>query len=378
MPATESQIPPAVAETDAANLLIDADVHEMLPNKEALLPYLAPEWRAYITDYSSLFPGVQAPSAFPYAVPSPGPSRLDWMTPNSIGEGRTPIFGMDELRSQLFEGERVTLAVLNGGLYPANLVGNYGFAKAMASAYNDWQIDTWLDKEPRLRGSVHVVTHDPQDAAREIDRVAQHPQIVQVHLPLTVERQYGDPFYRPIFEAAVRNGLVVSLHHDRCTRTVFGYPRNYIEWKALSIPQAAMSQTASMICNGLFDKYPELKVVLLETGVAWVPWLMWRLDEQYKETRVEVPWVKRLPSEHMRDSIRIATQPMGDITTRQFTTLVEMIDGECMYMFATDYPHADADTADTVLPKSMSEDLRSRIRYRNALETYPRLAGLAL
>jgi predicted TIM-barrel fold metal-dependent hydrolase len=132
----------------------------------------------------------------------------------------------------------------------------------------------------------------------------------------------------------------------------------------------------SLIANGLFDRLEGLKVALLETGVAWVPWFMWRLDQQYRELRLDTPWIKRLPSEHMRDSVRISTQPLGDIKASHFKQLIEMSDAESMYVFSTDYPHYDADSADAVLPRSLGEDLVDRIRFKNALETYPRLPAL--
>jgi predicted TIM-barrel fold metal-dependent hydrolase len=55
--------------------------------------------------------------------------------------------------------------------------------------------------------------------------------------------------------------------------------------------------------------------------------------------------------------------------------IVEMSDTERLFMFSTDYPHYDADSADIVLPRTLSEEPRRRVRYQNALETYPRLAG---
>jgi predicted TIM-barrel fold metal-dependent hydrolase len=278
-----------------------------------------------------------------------------------------------KLGEHLFGGEGVSVAILNGLFHVSALMGEFEFAQALASAYNDWEIEQWLQRDSRLRGSIHVVAHDPAAAAREIDRVADNQQFVQVFLPTVTDRQYGDPQYRPIFEAAVRHNLVVAFHHGGHTRTALGFPRYFIEWHAMAAPQAAMNQLVSLICNGVFDKYPQLKVAFLETGVAWVPWFMWRVDQQYRELRIQVPWVKRLPSDYLRDNVRLSTQPMGDMRTADFVKLVEMTESDRMYMFSTDYPHYDADTAAQVLPGSLPEALRLRIRYKNALETYPRL-----
>ena len=227
---------------------------------------------------------------------------------------------------------------------------------------------------------MYVVAHDAEAAAAEIDRAAAHPQIVQVFLPLVTDTEYGDPRYRPIFEAAIRNDLVVSFHHGSYTRSQLGwdgFPRYFIQWHNTAQIQAAQNQLTSLVCNGVFDRYPDLKAVFLEAGVSWVTPFIWRFDQQYRELRSEIPWVKRLPSEHIRDHVRFATQPMADLTTAHFQQLIEMGGTEQLFMFSSDYPHYDADSPDVVLPRTLPEELRRRIRYQNALETYPRLAGLA-
>ena len=348
-------------------LLIDTDIHEYLRSVDDLLPYLPPVWQRFVTEYGWRILDIN--NGWPYAPVAP--RRPDWILAD--GTMATDVASMAE---HVFDEEQVNFGILCGLYHVSALQAEYDFARALASAYNDWQIEHWLEKDHRLAGSVHVVAQDPALAAREIDRVAEHPRILQVFLPSVTDRQYGDPYYRPIFEAAVRNDLIVALHIGGHTKTVLGYPRYFIEWHTVAGPQAAMNQLLSLICNGLFDKYPTLKVALLETGVAWVPWFMWRLDQQYRELRIQVPWVKRLPSEHMRDSVRLSTQPMGDIKAQDFVKLVEMVDSERMFMFSTDYPHYDADTAPQVLPGSLPESLRMRIRHQNALETYPRLPGL--
>jgi predicted TIM-barrel fold metal-dependent hydrolase len=346
-------------------LLVDTDVHESLRSAKDLLPYLDSHWQRYITQYG--WNNIVFACDWPYTVPHV--ARADWR----LADG-TRGTDLEAMQRHVFDDEKVTHAILCGLFHVSSQRGFYEFATALATAYNDWQIENWLDRDPRLLGSVHVVAHDPQAAAREIDRVAAHPQIVQVFLPTVTDREYGDPYYHPIFEAAIRNDLVVSFHHARATRAPLGYPRHYIEWKTIAIPMGAASQALSLIFNGVFEKYPELKVVFLEAGVTWVQWFMWRADSQYRETRLEVPWCKRLPSDYMRDHVRISTQPIGDIKSRELIQLVEATQAERMFLFSTDYPHYDADSASVL--RALPEDLHRRIRYENALETYPRLAQL--
>jgi predicted TIM-barrel fold metal-dependent hydrolase len=298
-------------------------------------------------------------------------NRDEWVTDDGTATD------VDVMRRHLFDDEGVTTAILCGFFHVSAMKANWEFACALASAYNDWQIAEWLDRDPRLLGSVHVVAHDPQRAVEEIERVARHPQIVQVFLPLVADRQYGDKQYRPIFEAAVRSDLVVAMHHGGATTTLFGYPNYFIEWHTLAAPLAGINQLMSLLASGIFDERPELKVVLLETGVGWLPWFMRRADENYKELRQDVPWVKRLPSDTIRAQVRIATQPMGEVSTREFLQIVETAEAEDVYVFSTDYPHYDADSADKTLPATVPQALRDKVRFGNALATYPRLAGLA-
>jgi len=350
-------------------LLIDTDVHENWRSIDDVVPYLDPFWQRQLKLYGTFLPTMPGP---PNLVPvQHGGTRREWQTDGKMGTS------LEAMQKHLLDGEQVSVGILDGFYAFSAIRGSYEFMTALASAYNDWQIAEWLEPEPRLRGSVHVVIHDPEAAAREIDRVGAHPQIVQLFLPTLTDVQFGDPFYRPIFEAALRNDLVVALHHQGCTQTVLGYPRYYVEWHTTAAPVSNMGQLVSFVFNGTFERFPELKVVILESGVAWLPWFMWRIDEQFRGHRAETPWVKRLPSEQLRSQVRIATQPLSDITTKQFLQLIDMVDSEDMYVFASDYPHYDADSADAVLPSKMPEGLRRKIRFENALATYPKLAGLA-
>src|SRR5262249_59918509 len=109
-----------------------------------------------------------------------------------------------------------------------------------------------------------------QGGGGKTEGVAENPRMVRVSLPIVSDEEYGDPFYRPIFEAAARNRLAVAFHHGQATRSGVGYPRYYVEWHTLAPPQGSVSQLVSLIANGVFDRYEGLKVVFLETGVAWV------------------------------------------------------------------------------------------------------------
>lgn len=358
-------------------MLIDLDVHERPEQSigiEKVVPYLVPymdkHWARYLTHEAGEWQGYPCVTSYLAPIARAG-VREDWNRPPEVAAGRSTL---DDMRDDLIDGEGVTVPILNGPLlHPSALPGDPDFAVALARAYNEYQVAEWLDPEPRLRGSVHIAAQVPEAAAREIDRMAEHPQIVQITLPLISSKQWGDPYFRPIWEAAVRNQLPVTFHHNGATNTLLG-ARYYIEWHTMAAPQMAQNQVMSLIVNGTFDRYPDLKVVLLEGGVTWIFWLIWRLDQQYRELRANVPWVKRLPSEHIRDNVKVATQPITEVTSKEFEQLVEMTHTQRVFVYASDYPHYDADSSGVL--DRLADDLRYRIRYQNALEIFPSLRGL--
>jgi predicted TIM-barrel fold metal-dependent hydrolase len=347
-------------------LLIDADVHEMLADVEEVYPYLPGHWKDVAAQTYWAGQSVFATGAHNYLWHRS--ERGDW-----DAKGASGGTDVDATCGILFDHEGVSIAILNGFFHPGALIGSYEFNAALSSAYNDWQADKWLSKDARFRGSVHVVPNDPRGAVREIERMADHPQIVQVFLPLTYHYEYGDPLYRPIFEAAVKHDLAVAFHHGAHTEVGGRYPRYVAEWHVLAAPCVGMMQLASLVFNGVLDQLPDLGIVMLETGAAWLPWFLWRADENYKEFRWEVPWVKRLPSEQIRAQVRVSTQPIGELPIGDFVRLVEMARCEDVFVFATDYPHHDGDSASTLAP-ALPPDLRRKIWADNALSVMPRLA----
>jgi predicted TIM-barrel fold metal-dependent hydrolase len=143
------------------------------------------------------------------------------------------------------------------------------------------------------------------------------------------------------------------------------------------VPQIFMSEAVSLIFNGVFDKYPELKVILIEGGFSYVPHLMWHADQQYKELRHETPWVKRMPSQIIRDQMRFATQPIEEFTGDQLSTLIGQMESDELVCFSTDYPHWDFDSPLEALPADLPENLKTKIYFDNAAAIYQRLPALA-
>ncbi len=345
--------------------LIDTDIHERA-NLEALVPYLEPQWRRYIVES-----GWQPERYLPYIQPLPGGlDRLDAKPARGVPGGSD----FELLKRQLLDECHEEYGILTGWLDASALSPAWPeFKTALMSAYNDWEIDQWLSKDDRLLGSLHVNIHDPAGAVREIDRLGDHPRIVQVMLYIA-DRPFGEPQYHPVFEAAARHNLVVGIHHSENMPTALGFHRYFAEWHTL-VPQGFMSQIVSLIFNGVFDKYPELKVIMIEGGFTYVPHLMWHADQQYRQLRNEVPWVKRKPSDIMRAQVRFATQPIEELTIKDFMQILDQMGpgSDEMLCFSTDYPHWDYDSPEQALPPGLPDDLKRKIFSDNARKLYPKI-----
>ncbi|WP_020617226.1 amidohydrolase family protein [Paenibacillus daejeonensis] len=355
---TISQVSPEQRETNRTETvpIIDTDVHERFASIQELLPYMKEPFLSYMEHWTGW-------GELKYIHPIGG-SKLDSLLPN----GNVPGSDLGVLQEQLMDKYDIHKAMLTGLFYPATMEAQFELAAALASAYNDWMVEHWLDKDERFLGSIHVAPQIPELAVREIERMADHPRMVQVLLPIGTAA-YGDPFYHGIYEAAERKGLVVAMHQGNSVRSPFGQPRYYIEWHTI-LSQAFMASVVNLIVNGVFDKYPGTRIAMLEGGFSWLPSLMWRMDQNYKSLRLEVPWVKRLPSEYVKEHFRFATQPIEDPDPMHMLKMVELMDSDELLMFSTDYPHWDFDSPLRSLPTSFSKELKRKIFYENAAKFY--------
>jgi uncharacterized protein len=277
------------------------------------------------------------------------------------GDGSYPGSSYALTNAQLLNPNRYYKYVLTHdvGPFPAHL--NHYFMRAVCSAVNDWNVDKWLTiDDDRLYSLIVVPSSLPEDAPAEIVRLADHPKFVGVLLAANpLGRPYGDPIYHPIFKAAAERNLPVTIHPgiDRPNTSIqsVGGPDTTVIAFGSQITQQAHHYISSMIVHGVFEKYPDTVVIIEEYGVAWLPWLMKRLDGHYRRLKDESPWVKKWPSDYIRDHIRLSTQPIEDASNPgEVAALLQEQEGmEDLLCFASDYPHHtmdDPNFAARVLP----------------------------
>jgi len=359
---------PAASRPAASRLAIaDGDIHPARKKPSDIYPYLEKRWQTHLETFGLRFRhGFQYGPAYPKGQPLA--CRRDATPPG----GGKPGCDLDFLRAQLLDAHNVQLGILNPLSPSGQGFQDTEFSIAFCRAVNDWQVAEWTSREPRLKASVVVPYEDGPAAAAEIDRRAGDKNFAQVLLLSRTAEPLGNRRYWPIYEAAVRAGLPVGVHafgYGGSAISAGGWPSFYIE-EMNGHAQCSQALLTSMVIEGVFERFPDLRLVLIESGFAWLPPLAWRLDKHFLRLRAETPHLRRLPSEYIRDQVWLTTQPVEEPTTRsQLLDSIEWI-GWDRLIFATDYPHWDFDDPAHVLPLPIPEARRRAFFFDNAAALY--------
>jgi predicted TIM-barrel fold metal-dependent hydrolase len=356
---------PATEQT-AKLRIIDSDIHPALRLESDLDPFLSARWRQHIAEYGKLGRGPYAKRGT-YPRFQPALSRRDAWPPN----GGPPGSDLDFMRAQLLDLYDIEYGILEP-LMPSNLVRNLELAAALCSAINDWQVAAFTSKEPRLRASILVPFEDSQAAVAEIGKRAGDRNFAQIQLTSRSTEPLGRSRYWPIFEAAAHYGLPIGMHvggEAGHAPTAAGWPSFYIE-DHHGLTHTMQCQATSMVLEGVFERFPTLKVIMIEGGFAWLPSLGWRLDRNWRRMRSEVPHLKRPPSEYMRQNLWVSTQPMEEPENPEDVRRILDWIGWDRVLFATDYPHWDFDDPRYAFPCRLTEMERRAIFRGNAEKVY--------
>ena len=160
--------------------------------------------------------------------------------------------------------------------------------------------------------------------------------------------------------------------------TAAGYSRHLSPNSHTGLAANAISHAASLVCEGVFAKFPDLKFVLLEGGISWMLPLMWQLDADWKRLRHEMPLLKEKPSDYLKRQFFYSTQPIEEPeSSADLLHLYEQIGGQTQIMFSSDFPHWDFDDPFKILPGKTAADMKRRILRENARRLYAKkLAAL--
>jgi predicted TIM-barrel fold metal-dependent hydrolase len=284
-------------------------------------------------------------------------------------------------------GQATTERVVLGydiGLQGTSFAQRY-LARDIAQAANDWTVAEWLPRDERLHAMMLVATSIPEAAAAEIRRIGRNDRIVAVALGCNgLARPFGEPAYHPIYEAAAELGLPLviqvgsEISGDQPLPAVAGgNPSTYAEFR-VHAGHANWNHVASLITEGVFTRFPKLKVLLVGGGAAALPSQLWALDYWYKMSGPAFPWIERLPSEYFVDHVRVSTVSLEN--PRQPERLAQALGVlagiERVLLYTSGYPDDEWETAEKIAERLPAE-WHERVFRTNAEEFFrwPELAG---
>jgi hypothetical protein len=272
-------------------VIVDCDRHVTFTDFRELFPYMSISWQKHFERTEFIGAIIDT-------------SRHIWADDRHVH---------DEPVARAFEPDETALVLPHQGL-TVNGWADTVAAKAFLEALNAFGEEHWTQP-----GSARVVVASPYDiawSAAEVRRRAQSGAAA-VAIPLAGPL-LGSGYYDALYDACQETGLSVVVHFSGLEGFYRGAQplAGGVHWSAFSrhvlMSQLAESNLASMSFEGTFEKFPDLRVLVSGFGFTWVPPLLWRLDREWRTFRHDVPWVKRPPSEYIRDHVWITSWPLRE------------------------------------------------------------------
>ncbi|HWS55125.1 MAG TPA: amidohydrolase family protein [Pyrinomonadaceae bacterium] len=286
-----------------------------------------------------------------------------------------------EARVRDLAAEGIDAQVILGSLcLAACTLRDPGFALAFCRACNDFVAEFCSADPERLKPTAVVPLQDARASVAELRRAVRELGAVGVTIPPSLPgRNLDHADFHPFYAEAQALGVPVSLHWGNGTYLPGAgterFNRHFFN-HAAGHPFEQMLALAALVCGGVLEQFPRLKFGFLESGCGWVPYWLWRLDEEYRGRSLEVPLMRDKPSEYVKRGNCFFSCAPNEPTIPAAAAAV----GDDALLFSSDYPHADGLFPNSVRAvrerADIGEELKRKILGGNAARFYG-LAGAA-
>jgi predicted TIM-barrel fold metal-dependent hydrolase len=274
-------------------------------------------------------------------------------------------------------------------LYPTaglafGVIQDPAWATAVARAYNNWVTDRFYRVSPRLRAVALIPIQDVPEAVKELRRAVTELGMVGALLTannagMGVWRALGHSDFWPVYEEAERLDVPLAVHGGPSFNIGINSFAKFAPTQALEHPVAQMIQLTSMVMEGVFERFPRLRVAFLEAGTGWVPYLMDRLDRSYEvwasaKYKEFSEWLKKKPSEYIGSGQLYFSCEGGEASLNY---AIERI-GHRTLLFASDFPHetnierGKREIRELLERRDLSDEAKQGILHDNILRFYAR------
>jgi predicted TIM-barrel fold metal-dependent hydrolase len=241
----------------------------------------------------------------------------------------------------------------------------------LGKAFNRWLVEEILPQEDRIKGMIYLPFNDPASCAGVVEEFADKPGVIGFTVTATRYKPVHHNDYMRLYAAIQASGKPLAFHSgfhwgDESMRQM----NRFLSMHAISFCYFNMIHLTNWIINGLPERFPRLKVIWVESGLAWLMFMMQRLDAEYMMRTSEAPLLKRPPSEYMRE-MYYTSQPLETSNLKLTEAAFEAINAKSQLLFASDWPHWDFDlpTSITNLP-FLDEQTKRNILGLNAARVF--------
>ena len=242
----------------------------------------------------------------------------------------------------------------------------------LGRAYNKWLIERVLAADDRIRTLAYLPFNTPEEAERTVKELGNEKSVIGFCVTSTRYKPVHHNDYMRLYAALQDLDKPVAFHSGYYWQhQSLGTVNRFLGMHALGFVWCNMVHMTNWVLNGIPERFPNLKSIWIESGLAWVPFLMQRLDDQFLMRQSEAPLLKQLPSEYMRRNCWYTSQPMETTHPRALEVTLEMINAETQLLFSSDWPHYDFDLPATIydLP-FLSEQAKRNILGLNAARIF--------
>jgi predicted TIM-barrel fold metal-dependent hydrolase len=243
----------------------------------------------------------------------------------------------------------------------------------LSTAYTRWLIEDVLPGTDRVKLLVYLPFNDPDASLRVVREFGDLPNVHGFMVTSVRFAAAHSNVYAPLYAELQERRLPLAFHAAyNWTESSMALLDKFISVHALGFTFSNMVHLTNMVVNGIPERFPGLKLIWIESGLAWVPFLMQRLDNEYLKRTSEAPLLRRLPSEYMREmyySTQPLERPVRPEQVKALEATFELMDGEHTLLYSSDYPHWDWDPPSAVydLP-FLSEEAKRKILGGNAMK----------
>jgi predicted TIM-barrel fold metal-dependent hydrolase len=189
---------------------------------------------------------------------------------------------------------------------------------------------------------------DPAACVRQVETFGGRKGVTGFMVTTVRHLQVNDNAYMRLYRMLEERGLSLAFHSGpNWNEPVFRACNRFLSVHALGFTFYNILHCTNWVINGMGERFPKLPVIWIESGLAWVPFLMQRLDHEFMMRPSEAPLLKKKPSDYMRD-MYYSSQPMEIQDREALECTFRMINAETQLLYASDYPHWDFDLPSTI------------------------------